>query len=214
MQRGEEIRYNRAMSLLNADVALTKLDQFFLKESPVHKTLRDLAHRLPEAGIAYAVIGGMALNLYGYERATVDVDLLMTKEGLARFEQSFVGLGYLPAYEGARKQFKNTETGVQIEIITTGEYPGDGKPKAIAFPDPELVSEEASGIRVVKLATLIELKLASGLSAPHRLKDLADVQQLIERLSLPANLAGDLNASVRDEYLRLWRITDEARSEK
>ncbi len=50
------------MTLRNADAALTRLDHFFMKESPVHKTLRDLAHRLPQAGISYALIGGMALR--------------------------------------------------------------------------------------------------------------------------------------------------------
>ena len=42
---------------------------------------------------------------------------------------------------------------------------------------------------MVTLERLIELKLASGASAPHRLRDLADVQDLIIRLGLPLTLA-------------------------
>jgi hypothetical protein len=51
----------------------------------------------------------------------------------------------------------------------------------------------------------VELKLASGISAPHRLKDLADVLELIRALDLPADLASRLDPYVREKYLELWR---------
>lgn len=63
---------------------------------------------------------------------------------------------------------------------------------------------DRDGIKVIELVKLIELKLASGLSSAGRLKDLADVQELIRVLSLPFELADDLNESVRADYLRLW----------
>ena len=47
--------------------------------------------------------------------------------------------------------------------------------------------------------------LASGISASHRLKDLADVQELIGRSKLQLELVERLDASVRDEYQRLWQ---------
>jgi len=75
------------------------------------------------------------------------------------------------------------------------------------FPDPATSSVEVDGIRVAALPTLIELKLASGLSAGRRLRDLADVQDLIVALELPLDLAESLEASVREEYRRLWSLT-------
>jgi len=48
------------------------------------------------------------------------------------------------------------------------------------------------------------LKLASGTSAPHRLRDLADVQDLIAHLSLPLALADRLDPSVQAAYRDLW----------
>jgi hypothetical protein len=60
----------------------------------------------------------------------------------------------------------------------------------------------------------VELKLASGLSAPHRLQDLADVQNLISKTSLPLELAERLDPSVRDEYRRLWKIAEAAPPER
>jgi hypothetical protein len=51
----------------------------------------------------------------------------------------------------------------------------------------------------------VELKLASGLTAPHRLRDLADVQELIRVRQLPRDLSESLNPFVRDKYLELWQ---------
>ena len=48
------------------------------------------------------------------------------------------------------------------------------------------------------------MKLASGTSAPHRLKDLADVIELVRVLSLPRSLGDSLDSSVRAKYDELW----------
>jgi hypothetical protein len=180
-------------------------DELFAHTGIVFETLRRLGQRLDEEGIPYTLIGGMALILHGYERFTKDVDIVLTKESLALFREKCLGRGYLPAFTGAQKTFRDTISNVRIEIITTGEYPGDGKPKPVAFPDPAQVSIEREGIRIIQLEKLIELKLASGLSAPHRLRDLADVQDLIVNLNLPIDLVERLDASVQDEYRRLWQ---------
>jgi len=185
--------------------SIIELDLFFMQQGKVYQTLENLKDKLTRAGIDYAVIGGMALTIHGYVRATQDVDLLMTAEGLETFRSSLVGRGFVPAFTGATKMFKDAATGVSVEIITAGEFPGDGKPKSVSFPDPAVAAVELDGIRVVRLRTLVELKLASGLTAPDRLKDLADVQELIRTLSLPENLALEIDESVRSEYLKLWR---------
>ena len=198
--------------ITSADEILREVDEFFMKAGPVHDTLRKLAERLSKEKIEYAVIGGMALALHGFVRPTQDIDLLMTAGGLERFHEQMVGRGYIPAFQGARKHFRDGETGVPIEIITTGEYPGDGKPKPVAFPDPSEASVEVGQYRVADLDKLIEMKLASAISAEHRrLRDMADVQQLIETLVLPLDLAQKLDSYVRSDYERLWRLAQEAR---
>jgi hypothetical protein len=181
---------------------LRRVDEFFMKKSPVHQTMRNLALRLPRAGIPYAVVGGMALGLHGYERLTEDVDLLLGREGHERFLHEMVGLGFVPAFAGARRRFRDVVTGVAIDVLVEGEYPGDGKQKPVRFPDPSGLAVEVDGVRTLPLDRLIELKLASGSSAADRLKDLADVQGLIARLSLPRRLA--IDDSVVSAYERLW----------
>lgn len=172
-----------------------------MRDDPVHQTLKEITRRLTELGIPHAVVGGMALVAHGYLRTTVDVDLLVTAEGLRTIHEKLDGIGYLPPFEGS-KNLRDTRTGVRIEFIVTGQFPGDGKPKPVAFPDPatETVTEEIDGIRYVNLPTLIELKLASGMTNPGRLRDLADVQELIRVLKLRAEFAEQLNPFVRSKF--------------
>jgi hypothetical protein len=194
------------------DHLLAEADDYFLETGKLHSTLAELTRRLDEAGIPYAVLDAIALARYGYQRMTVDIDLLLSPNGLARFQEECVGRGYVPAYSGATKSFRATGTGVRVDILTSGEYPGDGKPKPVVYPEPAEVAVEMDGVQVVKLEKLIEFKLASGISAPHRLRDLADVQDTISALKLPEDFADRLDPSVRAVYLDMWRRAQTAPS--
>lgn len=99
-----------------------------------------------------------------------------------------------------------------MDVGLAGEYPGDRKPKPVAFPDPAEAAVRGRRIALLPLDKLIELKLASGMSAPHRLKDLADVLELIRVLSLPRERALSLDASVRAKYDELWQAAPGRRS--
>jgi hypothetical protein len=177
--------------------------RFFMGEADVQQALERLARLLDERGIPYALIGAMALNEWGYRRVTVDVDVLLTAEGLRALKSEALGRGYIEKFPGSRG-LRDTAAGVNIDVVIAGEYPGDGKPKPVAFPDPALAAVRGRRVALLPLPTLIELKLASGMSAPHRLKDLADVIELVRALSLPKELAADLDASVRGKYMELW----------
>ena len=177
--------------------------RYFMGEGTLNKTLARLSDDLKERGIDYMVIGAVALLAHGYPRFTEDIDLVMTAEGLQKFHEELVGPGYAPAFPGARKRLRSTKDNVSIEVMTTGEYPGDGKPKPVSMPTPAEASTEIDGIRFVTLEKLIELKLASGISAPDRLKDLADVQELIKIRKLGADFALKLDPYVRPKYLEL-----------
>lgn len=185
--------------------------RYFMGESKLNNTLSQLDADLKQRGIDYMVIGAVALMAYGYPRFTEDIDLVMTPEGLATFHQELIGLGYVPAFQGARKRLRSTRDGVSIEVILSGEYPGDGKPKPISFPVPATSSIEIDGVQIVTLEKLIELKLASGMTAPDRLKDLADVQELIKARSLASDFAERLNPYVREQYLQLCRAVEQSR---
>ncbi len=182
--------------------AIEEASRFFMKQGPVWESLRRIASKLEDLKIPYAVAGGMALVAHGYERTTVDVDVLVSAEGLQAVHQALEGLGYVPPFTGS-KQLRDVETAVRIEFLVSGQYPGDGKPKPVAFPDPADVAVKIDGIQYLGLPTLVELKLASGMTNPGRLKDLADVQELIRVLKLPREFGGKLNAYVRGKFEEL-----------
>ncbi len=181
----------------------------FEHDSEVFRALRKIARRLDEIGVPYAVAGGMALFAHGYERFTTDVDILVTSEGLRTIHERLEGLGYVPPFAGS-KHLRDTENGVRIEFLVAGQFPGDGKPKPVAFPDPAAVSVDIGGVQVLGLTTLIELKLASGMTNPGRMKDLGDIQELIRTIALPAEIADQLDPTVRDKYLELWQALRDA----
>jgi hypothetical protein len=185
--------------------------RFFMGEGMLNETLRRVAKDLESHAIDYSVIGAIALNQHGYRRFTEDIDLLLTREGLEKFQKELIGLGYRPAFEGATKKFRTTEENVTVEIITAGEFPGDGKPKPVCFPNPNENQTEIEGIKTLTLEKLIELKLASGMTAPHRLKDLADVQELIKIKNLSADFTEKLNPFVREKFWELQKAVAEAK---
>lgn len=182
--------------------ALREGSMHFESGSAVHTALEKIARRLDELKIPYAIVGGMALFSHGYRRFTEDVDILLTVDGLAEVHRRLDGLGYVPVFAGSRN-LRDAENGVRIEFLVTGDYPGDGKPKPVEFPSPQEVSVEREGIRYLALASLIELKLASGMS-PGRRRDLGDVQELIRILDLPGDFTEQLNPFVHEVYRELW----------
>ncbi len=182
--------------------AMNEGGRHFDENSFVFRAPHKIAKRLEELQIPYSVVRGMALFRHGFRRFTEDVDILVTKENLKRIHEHLEGLGYRPTHAHS-KHLRDTEFGVKIEFLTTGGYPGDGKPKPIAFPDPYLASFNADGIQNIKLENLIELKLASGMTNAGRLKDLADVMELIKILQLPPGFSQRLHPYVRDKFQEL-----------
>ena len=173
-------------------------------EAEVQKALAKLVRICDEEGIPYAVIGALALGEYGHRRATVDVDVIMTDDGLERFKQAHIGRGYEERVAGTGKLL-DTEHGVKVDVLSTGRFPGDGRPKPIAFPDPATTALRGEHFALLPLACFLELKLASGLTAPHRLHDLVDVFDLIRSAKLGADLADELHPWVRDKFRELWQ---------
>ncbi len=175
-----------------------------MSKSNVHRTLERLVNHLTKLEIPHAIVGALALNAYGYERTTTDVDVLMRREGLEAFKKAFLGRGYVEKFPGS-KGFRDTTQNVKIDVVLTGEYPGDGREKPIAFPDPAEKAVRGERFALLPLEILIELKLASGMTAPHRLRDLADVIELIRANALAETLADSLHPYVREKYRELWR---------
>ena len=172
-------------------------------EAKVQQAAVDLAAALSEAGVPYAIAGGMAVSMHGRPRTTDDVDVLLTPDGLKRFKRRWLGRGYVERFPGS-KNMRDVRNGVKIDVLLTGDYPGDGKPKPVRFPDPVGAAVEIDGLWTVGLPELIELKLASGMTSPDRPRDFDDVIQLIRVLRLSDRFSRQLNPWVRAKFEELW----------
>jgi len=170
----------------------------------VWQTLNTVAAELDRLDIPYVVLGGIALQHFGLQRSTQDVDFLIRSfADLQRIHQKLVGHGFARKNPDSR-HLRDEVTRVRVEFLIAGEYPGDGQPKPVRFPEPQNVGERSTeGLLFVNLKTLIELKLASARSAPHRIKDRSDVLELIHLLSLPAEFADQLDPYVQQDFREL-----------
>ena len=182
---------------------LREADALYEGAGRLEQTCRRLAGRLEELGVAFNLVGGYALILHGVRRFTEDLDVLVRPEGLSKLRGELIGAGYV-AVPGNSRSIRDAQTGVRIDFVLSGDFPGDGKPKDVAFPDPSAHVDVTERIHVVDMKTLIELKLASGMTARDRIQDLADVQRLIEAHRLDSAYAETLHPYVRAKFLDLW----------
>jgi hypothetical protein len=192
--------------------ALSEGSLFFEGKGKVQEALKRITRRLDELHIPYAVAGAMAMFQHGYRRFTEDVDLLVTPLGLQQIHQALEGLGYVRLFSGS-KGLRDTDAGVKIDFLITGQFPGDGKPKPVTFPDPDQASVQIGTMRVITLPALVELKIASGMTGAGRRKDLGDAQELIKHFQLPAEFSQKLHSDVRATFLELWQEVDQTRND-
>jgi len=182
--------------------ALEQATKFFMGDADVQKAASRLAARLNELRIPQAICDGLAVAAHGHVGVTQDVDVLLTDEGLRRFKEECLGPGWVERFPGSRG-LRDAEHNVPIDVLLTGGFPGDGKPKAVVFPDPERAAADAGTTRILALRELIELKVASGMTAPDRPRDLDDVIQLIRANKLPREYSDRLSPYVREKFEEL-----------
>jgi hypothetical protein len=191
---------------LDADfqLALREGGAYFHGESAAHVALRRLARRLDELGTPYAAVGALGMYAHGFRRFTEDVDVVVARASLVVIHDHLEGRGYRPPFAGS-KNLVDTADGVRIDLLVAGGFPGDGKEKSVAFPDPAQDVVVIDGVRYVTLPKLVELKLASGMTGGvMRLKDLGDVASMIHALQLPRSFGDQLDAFVRAKFDEMW----------
>lgn len=194
-----------------------RADPFSALPPRVREAAERLSLALAAADIPHAIAGAVACNAYGHRRATEDVDVLINAETLPDVVGALGGAGWLARYAGAKRSWRDSAARVDVDVLLSGEFPGDGLPKAVAFPRlgarPGFSwGATGGGVRVLDLVALIAIKLASAASAPHRLRDAADVAALIEVQALPREFAVELDVSVRPLFIKLWEDVQRKRA--
>ena len=105
----------------------------------------------------------------------------------------------------------NTIFCIPIDLVEAGEYPGDGNPQSISFPNPDessfsIINRYGNEVKYLKLFVLIQLKLASYQSLPkHRMRDRLDVIELIKVTNLSEESVTRLDSCVRETFLECYQ---------
>jgi len=137
--------------------------------------LLDLLRRLNHFGVHYMIIGGIAVNFYGYHRHTADCDIWYDPsiDNIRNLIKSLEAAGF--------DIFELTEDRLQSQAITITENQpvtlmpvfALAAPFNIAFQRAIKIEFEDTFAYFIHLEDLIENKKRSG-----RLKDLADAEEL------------------------------------
>lgn len=172
-----------------------------------NETLWDLTQRvhdlLAHEGVDHAVVGGVAVCLHGYQRNTVDLDLLVEPADAAVLRSALEADGI--QWHATAKEFRSAD-GTAVQLVLAGENEGSGQPAKFPSPsDPKHITT-IEGLPVLNLASLIQSKLACGLGSLRRThRDFADVVELIAVHHLDGSFSRFLHKSVRKEYRVLVR---------
>ena len=75
------------------EAALDRIGAYFMGSSPVQDAATQIARLLSEMKIDYAIAGALCLAAHGVVRATEDVDVLISRDGLERFKKAWLGQG-------------------------------------------------------------------------------------------------------------------------
>jgi hypothetical protein len=153
---------------------------------------------LAEHDIPHLIVGGLAVQEYGYPRVTIDVDIVVP-DVLEAVEWLTANLsGPFFRVPEIQDRVEDRRNGVEIDLLPAGRVVKRGC--KVPFPQPGKVAEQ---FQIVSLEDLLSLKLDSWNNSPNRrLKDKADVNELILRRKLPRDLA--VNPVVRALYTETW----------
>lgn len=166
--------------------------------SGLERTLRSAVEVLAHWDIPHLVAGGLAVQEHGYFRVTLDADIIVP-DVLEAVEFLTADLsGPFVRYQGCEDTVQDRRNGVFINFLPAGR--AFGRNCQVMFPEPRSVSDQP---QFVTLEQLIALKLDSWVNSPtRRLKDKADVVELIKELKLPRDLP--VAEPVRHLYVETW----------
>ena len=166
--------------------------------SGVVQTAQTAVATLATHDIPHLIVGGIAVQEYGYPRVTIDVDIVVP-DVLEAVEFLTADLsGPFARVKGCEDRVEDRRNGVQVDLLLAGRVLKRGC--QVPFPQPTRSTEQ---LQIVKLEDLLSLKLDSSAHSPlRRLRDKTDVVELILRRKLPRDLP--VAPVVRPLYLETW----------
>ena len=161
---------------------------------------------LSDEAIPYSICGGVAVCLHGYQRNTVDLDLVIRSSDTDAVRKTLEDGGLV--WNQAQVEFRSP-AGIAVQFLIAGQTAGKGSEVVIPEPTGEVNVEQREGLVVERLSRLIEMKIACGTSNLRRThKDFADVVELIAAGNLDSSFARFLHPSLRPTFRELVHATN------
>jgi hypothetical protein len=174
-----------------------------LENQSLWQTAKHCHELFAAAGIPHAVMGGVAVCLHGYQRNTVDLDVLIRKDDANAVRALLERESYV--WHAKDAEFR-APSGIAVQFLLAGARAGSGTEVALPDPADELATTELEGLPVLTLARLIDSKIACGQGNLRRThKDFADVVELIIQNRLSSSFARFLHKSLRATFRQLVR---------
>jgi hypothetical protein len=184
------------------NLAVANKDAYILRENTgttgVLETARTAVSKLADFDIPHLIVDGVAVQEHGYPRVTIDVGIVVPDvlEAVEFLTSDLTGPFVRVA--GCEDRVEDRRNGVKIDLLPAGKVLKAGC--KVPFPHPGKTTEE---LQIVKLEELVSLKLDSWAGSPlKRLKDKADVVELIQRRKLPRDLS--VVPAVQALYRETW----------
>jgi predicted nucleotidyltransferase len=159
---------------------------------------KELLRKFDEQNVRFALIGGFAMHLAGFTRATDDIDFLVEAEDLVKVKDIMKQLGYELTHES--REFSNywhpmAPLGCVDYLHAHREY----SRKMLARAKKHEKILDNIEIPVLVPEDIIGLKIQSIANNPQRhALDMADIEYLIREKS------GELDFNVIKEYFNLF----------
>jgi len=143
------------------------------------RAVRDIERLLRATEVPAAVAGGWSVWHHGYVgRVTEDVDIVIPQCSEADLLDNAPRFGFdlVPVNPGSWPKLEHRETGIRVDLMPEGRYPGIPSrlaPVPIGHPLRYVAGHDK--LDFISLAGLFELKLGA-----KRAKDIADLIELIK----------------------------------
>lgn len=172
----------------------------------VQERLNRSAGALNEAGVPYAVVGGLAVRVWVAQvdetavRNTRDVDLLVRRADLDRIKGALTAAGFVFRQSAGLTMFLDTPDASPrdaVHLVFAGEMVRDDDPEPNPTPD-DSAAVAVGELHVLGLEALVRMKLNS-----HRLKDRVHLLDLIEVGLIDGGWPNRFPAALRDRLQQL-----------
>lgn len=155
-------------------------------------SLRAVLHALNRAQVRYLIVGGIAVNIHGYQRMTHDLDLVvqLNQENALRAIETVSELGYRPIIPVASENFADEQIrtewietkNMKVFSLVSDKHPATTLDIFVSEPfDFDLEYQQATtvmldhdlNVKIVSIGALIKMK-----EQANRDRDKDDIQHL------------------------------------